>query len=728
MSFFFIENLTDKVLKIGNPWEFVPTENITEKIRKDKHERQAFYRNPNTKHFFYTLTEPQNPNLRPSKDNPPRLLHGVAADYDVVIPDSRVTEVVNMMSIPPAWIEKSLGNKTRLVWTFENPIFVDGYEHALFILQQSHRWLTLDLLPGLDSGALIDPARLLCCGSPWTRTEHGHVPANTLQAFLIKCGRDFRFTPGVGSNTIPLDVIEKALREKFSFDWPGEFVENSQGPSFWIEGSTSPNSALVKSEGMLTFADHASQPFYSWVDLLGADFAKKFSEDSLAKATQDIYFDGKHFWRRIQGTYRSCGEREMVNYFKVTCRMSSKPDKSTGISQVDVALDHIYHHARISGAAPFIFRPHGRIDFQGEPILNISMDRVMKPSEEPQEWGKNFPWLAQHFDQLFDPPLQLPHFLAWFKHFYSSGFEQKPRPGQNIYLMGEAGRGKTLTSRAIVGKAVGGFVDASDYLVKGDNFGSENFHVPLFCIDDETPGGTFFTADKFFNLLKKTAANQAFRYNKKFEVASTIEWMGRVFVTTNLDYVSSRMLPSLDKSSAGKVSIFRCSDAKVVFPERYELHKIIARELPFFLRWLIDWTPPDFIERDVRYGYAHYHEPSLVDQTHQTHRSAPFREVLLEEMMRFFKDNPTETVWKGSLTSLIRLFAFNPLNDSVLKGITTEHANRFLEQIQREGVLKIETEVGAHKTRIWVIQRIGTEPSTPETPQTMAAVVPIFSK
>src|SRR6266850_539626 len=102
-------NLTERSVKPGNPWEFTPTETLTEQIRKDKQSRQEWYQSVSTQHCFYTVVEGANPNQRISKDNPPRLIHGFAADYDVKIPKARIDEVIAAMKIKPAYVEKSLG-------------------------------------------------------------------------------------------------------------------------------------------------------------------------------------------------------------------------------------------------------------------------------------------------------------------------------------------------------------------------------------------------------------------------------------------------------------------------------------------------------------------------------------------------------------------------------------------------------------------------------------------
>jgi hypothetical protein len=90
MKFFHCENLTSRALRCDIlPWDFKPSETISAQVRQDPQERQNWYHNPATKHHFYSVVEPWNPNQRCSKkDNPPRLLHGFAVDFDSKMDDS----------------------------------------------------------------------------------------------------------------------------------------------------------------------------------------------------------------------------------------------------------------------------------------------------------------------------------------------------------------------------------------------------------------------------------------------------------------------------------------------------------------------------------------------------------------------------------------------------------------------------------------------------------------
>ena len=209
------------------------------------------------------------------------------------------------------------------------------------------------------------------------------------------------------------------------------------------------------------------------------------------------------------------------------------------------------------------------------------------------------------------------------------------------------------------------------------------------------------------------------------------EWSGRALCTTNLDHVSSRMLGPCDDTSADKTNIFRCvSKSETIFPNRHKLANIIDRELSYFLRWLLDWVPPDFVIRDVRYGYRAYHEPTLLDQSHQANRVAPIKEVLIEALRDYFDQNKDAVEWRGTVVQLIRLLTMFPLNDYIVKSIRLEQISRYLEQIQREGLLRIRAETGDMNLRIWIFERFADRVISAKTapPMPVATVVNIFSK
>lgn len=710
MSFFYVRNLTEQtLLPEPAPWTFVPASPVSEQVKHDKKSRQDWYRTASTVHHFYTAVEPANPNQRVGKSNPPRKIHAIVADYDMPLDAERIQAAVLKMKFKPSWIERSLGGNCRLVWLLDRPLLVDSYDFAVFILQQAKEWLQLELLPGLDAPALEDPSRLYCNGGEWAATGAPAINENLCQGFFVECGSKYVFKDVGTGVEIPLDIVEKKLIEKFpGFSWPGPFELNSQGPSFWVAGSTSAMSAILKKDGIFTFAAHADKPFYSWADLLGADFAKEFQTNAIALATKEVFWDGRLYWVMSETDERfvSLPKEALITRLRVRARVSPKPGKD-GVSMLDKCLDFIHEFSRVEGGAPVLFKPPGRIDYNGTRLVNTApKSKLVRPSGVSAAWGIYFPFISRVLENLFEPASQLEPFRCWAAYFYKHAYAGTPSPGQNIFILGGAGCGKTLTTRYIIGGLMGGFCDASKYLLGSCAFNSSLFSAALWACDDENSFSNDATHKIFQSYIKSCAANQDFRYSKKFESDLTLSWSGRICVTANADEASARCLPALDVSILDKVSFFRAvSEPHIKFPEREEIQKILLGELPHFAQWLLDYEIPSEWRGDSRFGVRPHHESTLLDRAHQSGKSAPFKEILVDFLTRYFDDNKSATEWRGSVTQLMRALHSDPLNFEIMRTMKLESISRHCESLAKEGVLACTSENGKRKTRIWRFPR-----------------------
>jgi hypothetical protein len=717
VPFYYIENLVSQVALQGNPWDFKPTENITDEIRNNKAKRQEWYSNPKTKHCFYSMVEPLNPNMRISKDeNPPTIRNGYTADYDTMnLPAERIAEAVKLMKLKPSRIEQSLGKNWRLHFTFPRGIYTGNFEFDQYCSKRAVKWLNLNILPCFDEQAFITPTRYLCNGCNWTETGAGDLPMEDVQAFLVDCAKEFDFKPLTTDAQVPLDAVEKAIREKFpGFQWPSAFELGSQGPTFWIPESTSPMSAIVKPGGMITFSAHAVKVFYSWSDILGPAFSKKWSDDAIAKATEGIYFNGHDFYMRgISGLYEDSNKDAIMSYLKVSCRLSTKADKQTGLSQMDEAMAHIYRQNRIISAGPFAMQKPGILIRNGGRVLNTYSRKPMSPAPGKHAWGPagTFSFSSAMFDHMLGADSkQFWHFIAWWQHFYRGAFNWEPRPGQNIFLGGIHSSGKTLTNTRYIGDSVGGFMDCGEFIKGLSPFNVHLYEVPHWTVDDETTIGSPANVQRTANVFKKIAANQSHMTHAKFQKQSMVDFAGRIGVTFNLDTNSMRIIGPQDPATLEKTMIFRCNDVAFSgFASRSYVDRKICEELPCLLAWLLEVKIPDFVLVDPRYGWAAHHDELLLDRTNQSQSIAPFKELLIESLSIYFQQNPEALEWRGTLTQIMRLLSQDPRNDHVMRGLRMDQVNRYLEQIQKEGLLHCEADSGKLKTRVWIFKRSAFE-------------------
>jgi hypothetical protein len=251
----------------------------------------------------------------------------------------------------------------------------------------------------------------------------------------------------------------------------------------------------------------------------------------------------------------------------------------------------------------------------------------------------------------------LPYFLAWFKRLYMALLEGRLDQGQLMILLGPTGRGKTLLTNQIIGRAVGGYADASDYLSGNTSFNRDLCGSAMWVVDDQVAASTYADQRKFVELTKRCVANPRLEYHAKYADAVSLPWAGRVAMSLNLDANSLAALPTLDSSNRDKIIALRLnSEHKVSFRSNSDTESTIADELPFFLKWLVDYTPPDYVVSSNRFGVQTYIDPFIEAAAYDNSSRSEIAE-LVEFFARKFREGSeacglpeTPKVWVGTLT------------------------------------------------------------------------------
>jgi hypothetical protein len=241
---------------------------------------------------------------------------------------------------------------------------------------------------------------------------------------------------------------------------------------------------------------------------------------------------------------------------------------------------------------------------------------------EPQKWGENFPWLAEFLETCWDkapvpcveggmPQQAREIFLAWLQRFYSTALQGSLDKGQALFIAGKTGLGKTLLCKHVIAGALGGGADATDYLMGDKKFNKNLFKVACWEVHDAKA-----KEDRraFAEMVKKTIANPMHDYEAKFHDSAPVLWDGRVIVTLNDDTDSLGMVPDTSSGLADKITLLKFSDEPRDFPAKWKLEQTISQEMPYFLRFLIDWPVPEAIKGAARYGIkAYMHETTRVN-------------------------------------------------------------------------------------------------------------------
>ena len=732
MPLFAIANLSSLEVTPCQPWEFKETPPPEVKGKKGKTARSEWIQSPGLRWQVYSGFEGVNPSGRivkekgPDEGNPPFRLHAFVADIDCPLSDEELGAGLGRMKFLPAYFERTLSGNVRCIWLLEKPVALPNRrfaeEYLAFVVSRLH---PDQIGPGFDAPAWKDPARYYTNSGEWYEVDaNARVPADLTDGWLVEVSEKHLWKKDRGAVDIPLPIVFEEIRRKWpQLEWPGDFTEGSQGPTFWVEGSTSPKSAVVKPTGLYTFSQHAPKPFYNWADLLGRAFVDDHVSRSLGKAVEGIYHDGKLYFRKDgNGRWRSFSKEDIALHLTTDRGLSAVKDTANDCpSEVNRAISYIHNWHGIDGAAPFVFQPSGVIARNGGTFLNTFTRKVCQPSAEPGVWGPkgNFPFLSQVLDNLFHPdsvPARpLDYWLSWLSRFYTGAYHNSLESGQAVFLLGGAGIGKTFLSQGLIPHLLGGGVSAESYLMGETTFNSELFECAFWTIDDNAVTGDRSAHRIFSALVKKMAANTAFQQHQKFRIPVTVDWTGRVFVTANSDEQSIQIVPNLSITILDKLSLYLGNNSpKTVFPSLAECKRIIHREAPYFARFLLDYEIPAHLRGSSRFGVLPYHEATLLKSSDQSSETAAFREVLEHWRAAYFEENRSDDQWRGTSFQLAVQFSKDPAFLAATKGLTHVTINRQLTALKAAGVAYLECN-GDGSTRVWTVHRADVPPA-PATP------------
>lgn len=704
-----LKNLISSQLVEGPaPWDFSGRNLVPQNClgNDGKKNRDSWINTPSTEYHVYSLYEGLNPCLRISKSayngegNPPVIMYGIAADYDTDISLEEVMRVKHRFGIhPPTWFEQTLSSNCRLVWLFEKPLPVPSREYLLRFLEEAKTWLNLGQLPGLDLPALKTPERYFTNGGIWHRISDKPISADETRGFSLRVTSKFEWVNRDHGKAVSWEAITEECRRKYDRfkDWPYEVLApGQQGPSFWIEGSTSPKSAIVLDVGFQTFSAHATKGMYTFKEVVGSQFVESVEDAHLGKAIDGIVTDGKTWY--IEETtgrwqdYDSAGVRRRL----MVRGLSDRRAKGETVDSVTKAQDHLASNCRVDIAATLPFFPKGLIQLNHQKILNLHFIEAMQPAEGPVVWGPGgeMPFLSSYFSGLFDPADQLDYFMSWTARFYRACLERKPNSGHVVILCGPPNAGKTFCATAVISRLVGGHANANAYFNGNDSFNSELFLNALWCMDDGNVSNTAAQHRQFSENVKRVAANRYWRSNEKFKKAANIPWLGRAIITCNDDPESLQQLPNMDISIREKLMMFRVGVRKIEFPDSEEMEKILLTEIPFLARYLLDWKVPKHClqDSDVRFGLSSYCEPSLSRAANLSNGQSAFVELLLRWVKDFFAGNPEVSEWRGTATDLRLAMSADMSYENMLRVYRIEQFSRMLVSTSSKNILNLRIE------------------------------------
>lgn len=665
-----LQNLSSSEVFSGElPWGFVSLDSVPVAAFNDKGARDRWINTPETRFSVYTLYEGTQKNLRlrgsraGGDDNPPLLMHGLAIDYDCPMSVKDVENGLHTLGeMLPTFFEQTLSGNGRLVWLFEKPLILPNRKFLVKLLETLDQIIPFRKYAGLDEAAYKAPERYFTNGCRWTLISRRRVPDAKLRGFVMKASEKFDWTQKEFGKAVNLESIADECQKRFPrfSEWEGEFTLGSAGPSFWIDGSTSPKSAIIRETGMQTFSAHATKAFYPWAELVGNEFVENDENARLGKAIDGVYFDGQVFIiPDTSGTFSPLNKDNAKLLLQTHRGLRNVKNRDGSPTEVDRAIAQVLMNQRIHGAASCAFYPKGLFEYNGNRILNTHQKDALPHATGPSVWGPTgkFPWLSKFFDTFFDPtPIQRDRFFAWWRRHYLGCLNRDPLSGQAIFMCGPADSGKTFLNRQLIGHSVGGFVDIAPVMLGNDNFNSQSFEKAQWCIDDAAVAADERKLLLFAENVKKCVANADQLCNEKFRKAVMVPWQGRLMSTMNLDHNSLKLVVNTDISNLDKIMILKVMQSMAEFVSQPEMRAIRDRELPHFLRWLIsEWQVPAhcYEGASARFGVTAYAEPSILRSVNLNGSKLMFNELLTQFLMDFFnRVSPSAAYWEGNATQL----------------------------------------------------------------------------
>jgi hypothetical protein len=654
-----------------------------------KDEYQKWCHDSTTDHIFYVLYEPEFAGTRSSRSNPIKFMHGIVADYDGD-PSVIAAALPQLKFGPgkaPTWVTTTFSNKARLIWAFEKPVPVFSPDVLDRLLATFKKELKLTgILPGLDEGAyeknVHTPFEL---GTNW-RQPYGdtRIPGDVVMLALHDACNRTKWK--VEGPEIPMEAVEAEVNKRWPGRWVGPFVEGARGIRFWDAKADNPTGATIRNLGVQAWTGEAK--FIPWGELLGAEFVKQYRANRIGGAIDGTYFDGQAYWRRDESNiWRDHTTESMKRHLNVSYGLSTEGKKGQA-SEVSQALTTIDNIRRVDGAFPCLFMRDDIVCDVSQKYLNIARAKPVPNDGTPRAWGDGFPWLSAYLTGLFGDK-QLDVFLSWLAHFYKSAAAGTPRKGQALFVAGPQSAGKTFLSQRVVGGLMGGFQEATSYILGDTNFNEQLFHAPVWAVDDAVAGADQKRHAVYSQIVKKIVANPYQEYHAKFKKAVTFRWNGRLIVTLNDDPTSIGMLPSIEGSILDKIVLLRAFAPGVSFSGADDK---VGGEMPAFADFLANYTTPEWLttraEEVIRFGHDSFHHADLLETAKEGSAASGLLELLsLWRTYHFRAKKDGLTPWKGSAMELLGEMKEMDIVKNLVQSVASTHRilGRDLQKLIAQG-------------------------------------------
>ncbi len=652
-----LQNLTRQTVYMATPWTMPCCSRLA---LPDKAAYRAYIQHPATKDCLYSGFLGSAANLRIGRENPPALLLAIVADYDMPMTQALRTRALKKLATPPNYVSASYSGGTHAVWLLASPLPLPTEEVLVeAVLKEARRDLKLGHAFGeLDSAAFMNPGQYYQLGWEWERVTEEPLKDERTRLWLTRAvdkTRSGKRCP------VPMERIAAEVEKRFPGRWSGNFCIGARGLRFWDPAADNDTAAIVTEHGMVCFT--GSQPFMSWEAIFGQSFFSEWEEDSLGRALKDIYCVNNSFYINSR-TVTSSGEiiqewlplnrQNLETLLATRYGLRSRASKDEDCSEVKQAVGRILQVNQVNAIAPFIYNPKPVVRSGGLSCLNSSFVSVLPPDmEHGLAWGDGFPWIASFLERLFPDAMGREHFISEWSYAYSNAYNHTPRNGHILFVAGAPGSGKNFLTEVLYGPSLGGFADASDYLLGRTKFNASLFKVGAWVCNDSVANFDRKDRKLFTANLKKQAANFNHVCEDKFKASVTLPWEGRVIITLNTDPLSLELLPQTDLSSKDKMCFFRTGNVRLKDPQAASKARA---ELPAFCAYLLRYEIPEVCaDPHQRWGVKAYHDDMLLAEATDSNTSSGVAEVVATFARSVFNADPRLATLEDTASGLLAM-------------------------------------------------------------------------
>jgi hypothetical protein len=625
MHFFGFRDLRSSEAREVEPWAWTPTKEQGAVLTAPKAARARTMAAAGW--LVYSPVRAAVPTAYVEQSNPPAGVRGMVLDYDVTLVEDHLVKVMDKLDpeLLPQYVERSLSGNFRLVWLFSRDVPVVDSAHVEMIWRAlCDRIKPFDLHPGLDS-ASFKPFQRWTCGREWLAfAEAPALPESVLNEAVWAAGLKFRQDTKA---ELDLSKVAAEIEARWPGAWSGDFAVGVRGRRIWDPTADNPEGCMVKPDGFLCFT--GPKATVSWSELLGDDWVRKAREDRLTDAIGNIWFDGRSYWHLVGADVWKQRSREDTILELQDRGFDNRVGKGQSISMCGRLLNLIQTAHRVDAAVSMVNYPPGVVEVRRNKILNITRVSALPPAEQPAT-PDDFPWIWEFVNGLFARPENRPldHFHAWLQRAYRALLERRRDMGQALFLCGPRQNGKTLLALKIVAPLLGEvYADPFEHLTQRTSFNAELFDSYLWVLNDaDAPRDG--EKGSVLSKIKDAVVNPTHNYHRKFGDKTQVDWVGRLVVTLNDDPASVGLLPEVSSNTADKLCFFASQPYAKQWPRGDVIEKTIAKELPAYARWLLDWGAPEDVLENSRVGVKSFFDPHVLETCRRQHFAYNFRELL----------------------------------------------------------------------------------------------------